>query len=111
MSTLALRDVFFQVDRDNVCFQTVYVDERACYRRFICDYLRLAKIYGNTEMEVWLNEYTTANVKVQCLRPSSRYYVEILKYKMPGCTGSMSHVGVHKKQHTCICSVGRRKSK
>jgi len=77
MFILALRDVFFQVDRVKVYSQTVYVDERVAYRRFICDCLCLSKINGNTKMEVWLNEYATANTKLQCLRPSSRYYVEI----------------------------------
>jgi len=88
-----------------------YVDEGVGSRRFIRDYLRLSNIDGNTEMKVWLNEYTTVNTKVQCLRPSSRYYVEILKYKMLGCTGSISYVGVDKKRHTYSCSVGRKQSK
>ena len=86
------------------------MDKRVGYRRLICD-LRLSKINGNTEMEVWLNEYTTVNTKVKYPRPSSRHYVEILKYKMLGYTGFISYVGVDKTQHTCSCSVGRKQSK
>ena len=35
-------------DIDKVYSQTVYVDNRVCYRGFICDYLRLSNINGNT---------------------------------------------------------------
>ena len=38
-------------DTDKVYSQTVYVDKRVGYRRFIRDYLCLTKIDGNTEME------------------------------------------------------------
>lgn len=97
-------------ERDKVNSQTVYVDKRVGYRRLICD-LRLSKINGNTEMEVWFNEYTTVNTKVKYLRPSSRHYVEILIYKMLGSTDSISYVGVDKTQHTSSCNVGRKQSK
>jgi hypothetical protein len=37
------------------------------YRHFICAYLFLSKINGNRKIEVWLNEHTTVDTKVQYL--------------------------------------------
>ena len=37
--------------------------------------------------------------------------MEILKYKMLGCTGSISYVGVDKMQHTFSCSLRHKQSK